>query len=669
MMMTRVVPVAAPSPSVHPEPPRDSPRPLVLLVESDARAREACELLLEQEGFSFVSTGAAAEALALLREQTFDVLLCQAQVEGFDAAQVLRFALALPHRPAIALMSQQAPAGSQAWAEGQTVLVKPLDPSELGITLAWLLHERHVLETGVPASDLELLYRIATAANAVAVSPQLLDRLLAITLAGLGGDSASLMTASVGPAQPRTLTLTASCGLDPRRGHKPLEFGASVAGWVAANARPLRLVGPLSAYPQFKALPSNPGRADALIAPLLFRREVLGTISVNSSVPNTFGTEKLALLVSIAEVLAAALHRDRLARTREHHDRLAVMGQLSATVAHELSNPLLVLMASVDALDELLAGEPAPRSESSALLADARDAANRMQVLISELKGAVRKPDSSFQPVDLTAVVNRIALLVQPELKHRAQLTVEPGGPEHVLGDAGRLGQVLVNLIVNASHAVGRGGQITVRTRRDGAWSVVDVDDNGSGIDPSVAPHLFEPFFTTKPEGTGLGLSICQQIAVEHQGTLTFEARAEGGTRFMLRVPSLDAARPRPPTVLLVDDDPLLLRALARVVGTKFEVLQAADATDALALAKSTPPDFVLTDFSMPGHDGLWLAQALRAQGCRAPTALLTAASTSTEIAEAVRSGLIVKVFSKPWNQATLPGELLALMQSVPGPV
>ncbi len=651
-------------------PGHDDDRPRALIVDADPVMLDACEQLLEQEGFLCLTAQSGTEAIALL-DAHIDLVLCDAQIAKVNETSVLRYASGLQSRPALALMSAKPEARTPGLREdGFPVLHKPLDPSELSLTLAWLMHERHLTLRGLPSSDLAALYRIATAANSGSVSPQLLDRLLSITLATLDADSGAIMAASFGEQRPRLLSIVASRGLSFDGAQRPLEFGTAVAGWVAANARPLRLVGALDAYPQFKGLQSNPVRADALIAPLRFGREVLGTISVNSLTPNKFGPDKLAFLVSIAEVVAAALYRDRMSRVREHQDRLAVIGQLSASVAHELSNPLTVLMAGIEILDDVLVKSTAAtarslteRDELRHIVADARDAASRMLSLVSDLKGAARKPSSDEQEVDLTQVMKRAGQLVEPELKHRVEMLFETGPALPVRADPGRLVQVLVNLIVNASHAVGTGGRITLRSRRQAEWSIVEVEDNGPGIPAEVAARLFEPFFTTKATGTGLGLSISKQIALDYGGNLTFESVAGTGTRFLLSLPSASLTpRPDLPTVLLVDDEPMLLRATSRVLRSKFRVLPASSPQEALALSRSIRIDLILTDFSMPVHDGLWMIRALRALGITAPAALLTAVCDSEEVEMAVRGGLVVRVFSKPWDPATLATEAIALV-------
>lgn len=223
-------------------------------------------------------------------------------------------------------------------------------------------------------------------------------------------------------------------------------------------------------------------------------------------------------------------------------------------------------------------------------------------------------------------------------------------------------------MLVNAAQAVQKDGHVVLRSRAEGDWAVVEVEDNGPGIPPEVAAQLFEPFFTTKPEGegTGLGLSISRQIAIEHGGELTFTSEIGKGTCFRLRLPAREKGEvlTKRPRVLVVDDEPALLRAMARVLKKDFEVLSASTAAEALRLASGKKLDLILTDYSMPLQDGMSLIRALRAQGHDAPAALVTAAIENAAITQSVKERMVSLVVRKPWNPSALVSEALRLIRN-----
>ena len=646
-------------------------RPRVLVVDDDRFFLRQIEDLLEQEGFDTVVESSGLASIARIDSRSFDLVICDVLLDDVGSLAVVDRARRAKSKPAVLLvtsLSDDAEAVRELRSGGAQVLFKPLDPSELGHTIALLMHERHLRMQGLPASDLAVLYRVAAAVNSGTLTAPLFDRILNIALEALGGNAGSIMLASSGPTLPRTLTIASSYGLPFDSGRPSLEFGQGVAGWVAAHARPLRLVGRLDNYPQFRDLRSNPRCAESLVAPLVFRREVLGTISVNSSVEGRFGSEKLALLVNIAEVLAAALQRSRMERTREHQDRLAVLGQLSASIAHELNNPLAALLANASIIDTLLdqPDSPEARNDLKAMMRDVQEAAQRMRSLVGSLKGTARRPTDTLQEIDLDVLLCRAEVLVHPQFKHRVRLAVECGSPPRVKADSGRITQILINLLVNASQAVGKDGFVTIRSRGEGRWAHVEVQDNGPGIPDEVAAHLFEPFFTTKPEGegTGLGLSISRQIAREYGGDLTFTSTVGEGTCFQLRLPIASEGEVTLPTLLLVDDEPALLNAAERVLRRDFTVLKASSPEDAVAKVTAVNVDLIVTDYSMPNQNGVSLVQQLRQTGVVAPAVLLTAVSAADDMDAAVASGLVLKVIPKPWNPATLGAELRQLLAS-----
>jgi PAS domain S-box-containing protein len=314
-------------------------------------------------------------------------------------------------------------------------------------------------------------------------------------------------------------------------------------------------------------------------------------------------------------------------------DRLATVGALAASVAHEINNPLAFTLLGLDEALRLLAPEAGALAvELREVLRQARTGAERVQTIVRDLRTFSREDGDAHGPVDVQAVVEYAARVAAAEIRPRARLVVEVSGVPPVLGNETRLGQVLLNLLVNAAHAIPEGdaerNTITVRGRAEDEHVVVEVSDTGVGIEPERLEHIFEPWVTGKPgRGTGLGLTICRELVARGGGTIAVESTPGRGTTFRVCLPL--ALRPvdephraapvaaaeqpeRRLRVLVIDDEPLLRRMIGNVLNG-HDVTLAASAAEALAvLDRGEVFDTILCDLMMPGTTGMELYARLR---------------------------------------------------------
>ncbi|WP_225412867.1 ATP-binding protein [Stigmatella hybrida] len=236
-------------------------------------------------------------------------------------------------------------------------------------------------------------------------------------------------------------------------------------------------------------------------------------------------------------------------------DRMASMGRLAAGVGHEINNPLSYVLSNLNYLSrELQPGRPAPSAEEKLELMDAlnsaREGAERVRLIVKDLRTLSRPDDMNTEPVDLGEVVRGAVKLAERELRGHARLVEDYGGLPRVRGNATRLGQVFLNLLINAAHAIRQGGkaanEIRIHARPSGSRHVrVEVSDTGCGIPQENLTRVFEPFFTTKPvgEGTGMGLSVCHSIITALGGELHVQSQVGEGTTFSLLLPVMDDAQ------------------------------------------------------------------------------------------------------------------------------
>jgi signal transduction histidine kinase len=237
-------------------------------------------------------------------------------------------------------------------------------------------------------------------------------------------------------------------------------------------------------------------------------------------------------LAELNDLLVAA-RRDLTAK-----ERLAALGQLSGTIAHELGNPLNAMSGRVQLLARDPACPPEMREELGALEGDVR----RMTSIIRRFLDSARAFTPAPEPVEIAALVEE-ALSLSLSADARARLRVDrvvPGDLGRAVTDPGLVRHVLTNLVSNAVDAMPAGGTLTLRAERRGGQLALSVADTGEGIAPEERRRIFEPFYSTKPagHGTGLGLAICREIAAALKGRLDVESEPGRGSTFTLVVPA-----------------------------------------------------------------------------------------------------------------------------------
>ncbi len=359
------------------------------------------------------------------------------------------------------------------------------------------------------------------------------------------------------------------------------------------------------------------------------------------------------LIATIDRLLVESEHRELQARLAQT-DRLTSLGTLAVGVAHEINNPLAYLLLNLgylaEKLPKLLPRQPKPNGQraSEVLLAleHARDGAERIRNTVRSLQTFSRPENESRAPLHLAQLLDATLPLVANEIRHRARLIKDYGSVPDVVANEARLGQVFLNLLINAVQALPEDqadhNEIRLVLRSPAPDRVsVEVWDNGIGIPSQVRGRIFEPFFTTKPVGigTGLGLTICHGIVTSLGGTLSFESEVGKGTVFRVELPTaLHAVGASAPAcasnvvrksplpakvasrgrILIVDDEPIVCFSLERLLSTEGEVVALTSARQALERIRAGERfDVILCDLMMPEMD----APVLHEELCKiAPT-------------------------------------------------
>lgn len=337
-----------------------------------------------------------------------------------------------------------------------------------------------------------------------------------------------------------------------------------------------------------------------------------------------------AMLAAVTDITRQREAEAEIARQREtlyQSEKLSALGSLLAGVAHELNNPLSVVIGYSSMLKEF-STDKATVGRADKIHA----AAERCSRIVRTFLAMARKKPPTRSAVDINEVVDASLELAAYGLRSAGvEIRTELAEPlPNIWGDRDQLHQVITNLVVNAQQAllqVPHPRRLTiVTTGEDDAVEVV-VADNGPGMPETVRARAFEPFYTTKMagEGTGVGLSVCQGIVTAHDGSIELDSTEGGGARFTVRLPSgttelilaPEVAGKAPPApsaarILVVDDDADIASMIAEMLRRDgHDVTVADDANAALKAVRQDGIDLLISDIRMPGLDGPGLYRAL----------------------------------------------------------
>ena len=462
--------------------------------------------------------------------------------------------------------------------------------------------------------------------------------------------------------------------------------------------------------------------ARAAVLPLRVGDRVVGVVGL-ADAPTPYAPQALAelgpLLQATADLVTAILDRQRrrkLEAQLAQAGRLASVGTLAAGMAHEINNPLAYVLLNLQAyerharaldakiirLREAL-GQRLSEDEVEAALAsaglqspgdveairrhgvDALEGAERVQRIVRDLMTFSRVSEDQRSHVDVNEAVRIAIKMAHHEIKYRARLATDLGDLSPVIGHEGRLSQVFLNLLLNAARAIEEGHPdehtITVRTWMEGDEIRAEVGDTGSGVPPEHLERLFDPFFSTRQHGAGagLGLSICHSVVTAHGGRIAVDSQVGRGSRFTVSLPRARSAAPSaeaaveeprvtPPTqrrrLLLIDDEPMIVEVLGRLIAARYEVETADGLESAVArLRDDAAFDVILCDMMMLDGTGIDVHRWVSAHHpSLAPRMLFMTGGTFTPKARAFLDELGGHHLTKPFRLSELDEKIAALM-------
>ncbi|MBF0481410.1 MAG: PAS domain S-box protein, partial [Desulfovibrionaceae bacterium] len=442
----------------------------------------------------------------------------------------------------------------------------------------------------------------------------------------------------------------------------------------------------------FEELYADPGRAREIkkliresLVPFHFenryRRQDGRIITANVSIRPV--RDKGGQVVSVEGFMEDATEKIDLERALVQSQKMEAMGTLAGGIAHDFNNILTSVINSIElALPDTPGDGPARRDLSRALAASRRGGD-----LVKQILSFSRADKEEFSPVDVAAVIRDTLHMLEASLPRNIKATARLNAHgARISGNATRIQQVLMNLCANAFQAMREtGGRLDIELSEEelpgqpqGAAATppgylkIAVTDTGPGIPPGVADKIFDPFFTTKPkgEGTGLGLSVAHGIIKAHGGMIGLDSAPGEGARFVIYLPKAGeagrqsvreeiAGESGSGTILYVEDDADQIFTIPRVIESLgYTVIAQRDPREALDIFFKRPDHFaaVVTDFDMPGINGVELARAILAARPHMPVVLATGRRSE---AEAAMGQAKLTVLAKPYDRGELARALL----------
>ena len=559
----------------------------IMIVEDERIVARDLQQTLASMGYdAFAIASSAEEALGQASQRCPDLVLMDIRIkgarDGIDTAALLhdRFGVPIVYLTAHA---DEATLERAKRTEPYGYLMKPVRTAELRSMIEISIH-RHQLDVRLRSRERSSTAALSTIADAV----------IAVDLTG----SVSFMN----PAAEALAGITAAAAVG-----RPVREVIRLLDPSSAADRPVRAGDPSSRA----AVGAAPRTSLDTTSPIMEHGKVTGAIMVIRDVPSRDGPSPSELA-----------------------ERLTALGTLAAGLAHEMNSPLEIVAANASyVLEELRHQQRRGDHDASRVgeviqaQVELEAAAVRIGRIVAELQAFARPAQPIAGEADVAAAVATAVQSTAPGFRGRATVVTDVAAGTRARIDDLRLGQILVNLLGNAAHATpeGAGASVSVVARVQGDMVVIEVRDAGSGMAPDVLARIFEPFYTTKPigAGLGLGLAVCHGLVRSVGGQIEAESQVGLGSVFRVRLPAVVRAEPRPavePVVaarprrgrlLVVDDEPMMLKAITRTL-RGHDVVCIDDARQVAGLLdRGERFDVIFSDLMMPHMSGMELYECL----------------------------------------------------------
>jgi signal transduction histidine kinase/DNA-binding NarL/FixJ family response regulator len=524
----------------------------VLIADDEAGFRTALGIELLKAGHAVLQAADGQGALDCVEKVPLDLVIADAELPGLAGHDLLRL-VRLRSPGTEVVLSTECPCPERAVSAFRSgafdVLRKPTELSQLVGSATRALAAREVRWMRSLHEAGQTLFSLKEPERLASVIVELLCSVM-------NADVVSLMF----PDRAGRLYIADSRGLPPPLlGSVRLPLGERIAGRVAESRRPILLRDELLPNDRFANVESHGRVKSSIIYPLVSDEQLLGVINIGRTSPDhPFGPHDLERAGVVASQIILALKNQRLWHQVAMSGRLATVGQVAGSIAHEINGPLCVVLGQTgiaqSLLEDIATGLKRKRPSVEVLaaleglrssLSEAEHAASAIRVIASDVRSAVRQSAGGEGLLDINDAIRGAMRLARTVLRKSAPVEADLDNGLVVEGDLGRLCQVFLNLLTNAAQALESSSvadpRIRIVSTRDGGEIRVDVVDNGPGVAAENVERVFEPFFTTKgpDEGTGLGLAISAEIVHQHGGRIEVQSAEGKETIFRVHLPAL----------------------------------------------------------------------------------------------------------------------------------
>lgn len=356
-------------------------------------------------------------------------------------------------------------------------------------------------------------------------------------------------------------------------------------------------------------------------------------------------------------------------------DKLTTIGEMTANISHEISNPLTIATGNLEIVEVLLEdkiGDPEQEIIKNCVI-DIKDSHQRINTIMTNMKTFLHQSESQREYTDLTTLLHKTLQFLATKLEE-AHITVNVLSQHtEVVGlvDAGQIEQVFINLIKNSIDAYqGKPGVINIKIEREHHLNLITFCDQGPGVSVQNQARIFEAFFTTKKigEGTGLGLAISQKIISAHKGELVYLDNQQQGAQFQIRLPSIEVMSYTQnefmlgrknssclKRVLIVDDEVQILNLLNKIISDQGMVfIGSANPKDALNMLEELPLDLIIVDYHMPQMNGDEFVKQVRELNQDVPILYLTSVENKDKFTKDQHTLNLTGMITKPFTSESI---------------
>jgi len=533
----------------HMEPPH------ILIVEDDIEMLDFMQAMLDQARCHTSAVHSGEEALKVLRREQqaghpVDLVLLDVMMPKMDGYEVIAHVKADPElrKTSFILTTALDSVSDKTLGLGMGAddyLTKPFDPRELLARIDAVMRIRRS-EQALRRRNQELAALVEI--NRVVTSSLDLDEVLEATMQGIR---------EILQVEASSLVLldeeTGDLMFYKKNAERTIRPGEGILGQVVQTGTP-RLVNDVDRDPQFSAdIDEEAGitSQSILCVPLMIHEQVIGAIEVINKLDGAFDDQDLELLQAMAASVAVAVENARLytelaefANEIERSqaklvqaEKMAAIGRLAASLAHEINNPLQAIHNSL----HLSKHESLDYDRRSEYLSMAQSEVQRLIEIVQRMLDFYRPSRGDMAPTDINSLVDNVLTLAQKRLEHgdfRVHTNLADDLPMiSIVAD--QISQVFLNIVINAIEAMPSGGDLWLTTKfsEESDEVIIKFRDSGEGMSSEQVSNLFEPFYTTKSNGTGLGLAISYGIIERHEGEINVSSQPGQGTTFVVRLP------------------------------------------------------------------------------------------------------------------------------------